>query len=398
MNLYKKTIKMTPILSIIIPTKNRYEYLIVVLNIVRKIVSSELEIIIQDNSDIGASQEKFSNYYNELKDDRIKYFYIDKPLSINENSDRAVLNSSGKFVCFIGDDDCVTSHIVAVAKWMENEFVDVITFNCPAYIWSDVEYKYLSKKHTGVLSYKEPTGKVEIKVPLFELDKLLRKGGQILTEMPQLYHGIASRAILDKIYDITGSFFPGSVPDMDVAVGLSLYSSKYYRIDVPVIISGIAKKSAAGLGAAKMHKGDIRKISTLPKNTADSWDHKIPFFWSGPTIYADSIHKCLIKTGNEKMLDKFNFNYLYAVLYVFNSDYNLETRKAIRINTKASKTKIYYYVFILLLLRSGYFIRNRFPHIFKFRNKKIRFPTITEVVGHIEGMISKMTLPWNSLT
>jgi hypothetical protein len=385
---------MEPLLSIIIPTKNRYEYLKIILGILQKIKDDGVEFVIQDNSDEDTIHSSFSDYIAGLHDNRVKYFYNSCYLSINENSDRAVKNSIGRYVTFIGDDDCVSAHIVQAAMWMEKETIDVLTFHCPSYIWPDVEYKYLSKEHTGVLIYEKPTGKVEIKNPLKELDRLLKKGGQYLKEMPQLYHGIASRTVLDNFYKITGSYFPGSVPDMDVAICLSLSSTKYYRINIPIVISGTAKKSAGGLGAAKMHKGDLTKITMLPKDTVSTWNQSVPFFWSGPTIYADSVHKCLARTGNQDMLERFNYNYLYAMLLVFNSDFIKETFEAMGKNKNTSKLKILYYVMTLFLLRSYFFIRNRLPTIFIGNNHKIRISTINGAVDFLEQIIEKTTLPW----
>jgi glycosyltransferase involved in cell wall biosynthesis len=387
---------MNPVISIIIPTKNRYEYIREVLQIICNIRNENIEIVVQDNSDEGILHDSFLHFVAELNDNRVKYFYYNGPLSINQNSDRAVINSNGKYVTFIGDDDCVTSAIAKVAVWMEKESVEVVTFHCPAYIWPDVEFKYLGKKHTGVLTYEPPTGKVEFKNPSIELSRLLKKGGQYLTDMPQLYHGIASREVLNKIYMATGSFFPGSVPDMDVAVCLSLYSAKYCKIDVPVVISGTARKSAGGLGAAKLHKGDIRKIPTLPVDTADTWDPFNPFFWSGPTIYADSIYKCLTRTGNSAMLSQFNYNYLYAMLLIFNNDYFAEIRRTIKVNKKASYTKIFYYASLLFLFRLKIFIKNRLPLIFPVRSLQFKFPGISEAVDHLEKVTDGMILPWNN--
>lgn len=385
---------MNPLLSLIIPTKNRYEYLKTILEILVTIKEEKLEIILQDNSDQGVQHDDFVGFINELNDSRIKYFFCNEHLSINENSDKALLNSNGKYLCFIGDDDCITSHILEAAKWMERESVDVLTFNCPIYIWTDVEFKYWGKKHTGVLSYRNPTGKLEPKNPQAELKKLLRIGGQSINEMPLLYHGIASRDVLNKIFNATGSFFPGSVPDMDVAVGLSLYAEKYIKADIPVVISGTAKRSAGGLGAAKMHKGDIRKITSLPKDTADTWNPYVPFFWSGPTIYADSISKCLLRTGNSLLLKSFNYDYLYSVLLIFHNEFYNEIRKAIMLNRKSSLIRIAYYSFYLFICRAMSFVKNRLPGVFKSNIIKVRFSTINESVNYVEGVLNKMSLPW----
>jgi glycosyltransferase involved in cell wall biosynthesis len=388
---------MNPLLSLIIPTKNRYEYLQIVLEILATIKDVDLEIVIQDNSDESESRQVFLVSVSKLNDSRIKYFYCNEILSINENSDKAVLNSKGKFVCFIGDDDCVTTNIYDAAAWMERESVDVLTFFCPSYIWSDVEYKHLSKKHTGLLSFKRPTAKVIEKDPKKSLLRLLNDGGRNISEMPQLYHGIASRTVLDKIFEKTGSYFPGSVPDMDVAVGLSLYAGKCLKIDVPMVIAGTAKRSAGGLGAAKMHKGDVKKISMLPKDTAATWNPNIPFFWSGPTIHADSISKCLTRTGNQDLLDKFNYNYLYALLFIFHSDYNQETCRVLKLNNKTSKLHIIYYGSGLFLNRAFSFINNRLPEFLQIKNDmvKIRISNIKEVVNYLDGIMEVMTLPWN---
>jgi len=195
----------------------------------------------------------------------------------------------------------------------------------------------------------------------------------------------------------TGSFFPGSVPDMDVAVGLSLYAKKFFKADIPLVISGTAKKSAGGLGAAKMHKGDIRKITTLPRDTADTWNPYVPFFWSGPTIYADSISKCLVRTGNSGLLERFNYEILYATLFIFHSEFNHDTYKALRLNKKASILKISYYTLFLFLYRSISFIGNRIPAIFKANIIKIRFSTIKETLDYIDGIIDDMVLPWQTI-
>jgi glycosyltransferase involved in cell wall biosynthesis len=385
-----------PLLSIIIPTKDRYEYLKEVISILSKIISDQLEIIIQDNSTFDNLRSEFLNYLENLHDFRVKYFYNKDPLSVVENCDKAVVNALGKYLCMIGDDDCVTAQILDAAKWMERNSVDVLTFNCPSYIWTDVEFKYLSEKYTGSLTLKLPSGKVSVMSPSHELENLLHHGGQIIKNLPQFYHSIASRKALDRIYQKTGTYFPGSSPDMAIAVSLAFYTDNHFKIDVPIIIAGTAKKSAGGMGAAKMHKGDINKIAALPKDTAKTWNPYIPFFWSGPTIYADSVYKSLVNTGNESMMERFNYNYLYATLFIFNSDYNVETRKAMSINKKTSKFKIFYFAFLLFFVRSGYFIKNRLPAIFKAKNHKISCATISDAVNYLEEIIDKMSLPWQN--
>ena len=48
----------------------------------------------------------------------MKYYYTKEQISVKENSDLAILHSSGEYVCFIGDDDGVSRHILKVVKYM----------------------------------------------------------------------------------------------------------------------------------------------------------------------------------------------------------------------------------------------------------------------------------------
>ena len=97
------------LLSVIIPTKNRYDNLYVTISELVKINSAELEIVIQDNTD---SNEDFLVFLKELNDSRIKYFHSTDFMNTATNSDLAVLNSTGEYLCYIGDDDCVNNKIV----------------------------------------------------------------------------------------------------------------------------------------------------------------------------------------------------------------------------------------------------------------------------------------------
>lgn len=77
-------------LSIIVPTKNRYGTLFPVINaLIRHIKESELEIIIQDNSDDNGPALEFMS---QLNDGRVKYFYIPHSLPISDNTELAMDN------------------------------------------------------------------------------------------------------------------------------------------------------------------------------------------------------------------------------------------------------------------------------------------------------------------
>ena len=108
---------MNYLLSIVVPTKDRYYYLKYLIELISSFNTSDIELVIQDNT---YDNQEILNYLNEYLNPHVKYYHIKEHLSQSENSDKAILNSSGEYVCFIGDDDAVTRHIVDCVKWMKS--------------------------------------------------------------------------------------------------------------------------------------------------------------------------------------------------------------------------------------------------------------------------------------
>ena len=82
---------MSYLLSIIIPTKNRYQYLQECLLSLRKLDPRRVEIIVQDNSDDTSS---FKDFLNNLEAPNIRYYHQDGFLSQTDNSDLCLLYTS----------------------------------------------------------------------------------------------------------------------------------------------------------------------------------------------------------------------------------------------------------------------------------------------------------------
>src|SRR5690554_5261394 len=99
------------LLSIVVPTKNRYQYLTYFLKQFIDIKEQNVELIIQDNSDDNRFiLDELKNY----EDNRIRYFHIFENLSVSDNCSEGIKNSRGKYVTLMGDDDCMTSEIMNI--------------------------------------------------------------------------------------------------------------------------------------------------------------------------------------------------------------------------------------------------------------------------------------------
>ena len=191
-----------------------------------------------------------------------------------------------------------------------------------------------------------------------EYRRLLRTGAVSLEHMPQLYHGVVRRSILDQVYAACGTYFPGPSPDMAISVALSQFVKKHVRFNVPLISSGASPKSSAGLGARHMHKGELKSVSFLPKDIEEKWDERIPRVWTGPTIYAQSTFEALKASGREKDIGRFNFSYFLAFFDTFCEDYR-ELSKAYRKENKVNGLLYGWYRICVFTLRGFKFVSNK---------------------------------------
>jgi hypothetical protein len=358
---------MEPLLSIVVPSRNRHYYLKFLLDYFNTVNSDKLELIVHDNSD---NEDKLGSYIQSLCNSRIKYFYSSEDLSVIDNCDIALSKATGVYVTMIGDDDCFSKHIIEYLERFKAHNVDAILPIKSSYVWPDVK----PRLYKDVLSGVYTATKFNFKIIKFnvedELYKVLNKGGVEILKLPRVYHGIVKRNILEKIYKETNSYFPGPSPDIANAVALCKYINQYEIIDVPLIISGHSIFSTGGQGAQGKHFGEISKIKHLPKDTAANWTESVPFYWSGGTIYAESVIQALKRTNRIDLLKKFNYEYLIANCFVFDTNFKDRIN---RVNTKKNilfKLKVNYYVIWICLNRIKFHLFNNLSLLIPILNFK----------------------------
>jgi glycosyltransferase involved in cell wall biosynthesis len=88
-------------LSVLLPTRNRLEYLRYAVETVRRQDYPDWEVVISDND----SEEDIRSYVDSMKDDRIKYFRTDRFVPVTDNWNNALDHSSGDYTIMLGDDD-----------------------------------------------------------------------------------------------------------------------------------------------------------------------------------------------------------------------------------------------------------------------------------------------------
>lgn len=304
--------KSDPVLSIVIPTRNRANYAIATIKSILSISSPRLELVIQDSSDTRGLEDLINL---NISDSRLRYNYSQPPVSAVANFNIAASLATGEYVCFIGDDDGVNPEIMQAAVWAKANDLDALRPNVIAsYFWPDINSHAGLEKHAGKLFILNFTGKVTFPDADIEARKCVHNAGltYLDTDLPKIYHGIIRKKCLDQVKNLTGEYFKGLSPDIFGALAASNFVTRMSVIDYPLIISGTSFFSGAGDSAAGKHKGRLEDAPQLRDRNDYQWDELIPRFYSVQTIWAETAVVALRETNRLDLLKKFNLPLLYA--------------------------------------------------------------------------------------
>lgn len=257
-----------PLISIIIPTKNRQYTALFAVESVLSIPSEKLELIVQDCSDDDSFGEILKNKYG--KDIRLKYFHTDQRPSMNENWSLAISKTQGKFVYGIGDDDAILPALIEVAVWMDSKNIEAVIPLKVQYIWNDAYLGTFSNSRMTLPTYFN--GKIYTIDLQKEFDRKVKNCGfGYTTNMPNLYHGFISKRILDLHKTKFGYYFNGTSLDVYSAFTTPHYIDSLYYIDYPISIWGACGKSNSNRvisGKTEEHYKEFKNyksIANLPK-------------------------------------------------------------------------------------------------------------------------------------
>jgi glycosyltransferase len=339
-----------PLLSLVIPTKDRYYYLKYLIMLVDSFDFDDFEMVIQDNTCDNFEILKFLEEYQYAF---VKYYHTKEQLSVKENSDLAILHSSGEYVCFIGDDDGITRYILDCVKWMKRNRVDALRQKNPIfYYWPDHVNNLYNLK--GSLSFKAFTKSLELVDAKCSYKQLAKKGFSDLYGVPRVYNGIVKRTTLDKIYQIGGTFYPGPSPDMANAVALCFFVEKFVIIDFPIIIAGACKMAAGGARLLKNEVGRIEDQPFLPSNIREVWDKNLPYVWASEVIWPESAIEALEYVGHLDLKSKINYEYILARFAIYHLAFISQSFVCAR------KKMSFLFWFLIILLEVGFSYLKRY--------------------------------------
>jgi glycosyltransferase involved in cell wall biosynthesis len=87
--------------SILLPTRDRLEYLRQAVETVRRQSFSDWEVVVSDND----SEDDVAGFVASLDDDRMRYVRTERFIPVTDNWNNALAHASGEYVLMLGDDD-----------------------------------------------------------------------------------------------------------------------------------------------------------------------------------------------------------------------------------------------------------------------------------------------------
>ena len=294
-----------PLLSIIIPTKNRQLTALFAVKTALTIPSNNIEIIVQDCSAddrLGADLEK-------LQDHRIRYFFQNDPVSMTENWNRAYGQASGDYQIGIGDDDAVFPEIYAIAEWAASKGYEAVGQTEPyKYYWPNFPHQHARRR----LFLHPFAGTVKVIDDVYsrviERSRYCDDGYGI--DLPMVYHRLISKGLLNKLKTVTGKLLDGTSLDVYSSFAIGLLCGRYVVVDYPFSMRGASGESNSGRFVVKKDKEhfDEFKYVSYPE-----WLPRIPLVH---VSIAESIYKAFVQTNHEDLVANIDLAYLYAACLV----------------------------------------------------------------------------------
>jgi hypothetical protein len=311
-----------PLLSVVIPTRDRAQYAVHCVATLRRLPTTDLEIVVQDN---GRDDALGRALVADGADERVRYEHVATPMPVGENCDRGVARARGEYVALIGDDDGVVAALPEATRWAAAQGLDALTPGCLAwYVWPDVHFARGGSGRAGRLTVRPFDGTCRKRDPLAGVRSSAHHAFQDLVdsvELPKLYYGLVRSSCLDALRAEAGTCFPGVSPDMAVAVGVSKYVRHFASLDYPLFVPGSSGRSNAGAQAARRHVGRLEDQPHLPRDCVRTWPVEVPALYAVQTVWAQSGIEALRRTGRATEVADVDLGLLHAMCGVMNRGY-----------------------------------------------------------------------------
>ncbi len=229
-----------PLLSIVIPTRERAATLAAAIATALDQRSRRFEVVVGDND----SRDGTRALVERIADPRLRYVNSGARVSMSDNWEFALRHTAGRYVLFIGDDDGVMPGAIdRLEPLLESSASPIFTWPRATYMWPTAGLG----ARTGGVPAAQPRADVDIRALA---QAVMRRGGYGFQRPPSVYHAVFHRDVLDAIGARAGRVFLTSQPDVFVAFAAPGVTPHALSLDFLVTIIGHSEKSNGGGVAA----------------------------------------------------------------------------------------------------------------------------------------------------
>jgi glycosyltransferase involved in cell wall biosynthesis len=248
-----------PLISVIIPTRERCETLRSTLQTCVDQDYGHCEIIVSDNF----SQDETRAVVASAMDSRVRYVNTGRRVSMSHNWEYALSQATGDYVTVIGDDDALLPGALSfLAALVVDTGTKAVSWNFASYFWPSCIHA--------------PARNLLVVPCTYGLER--RAGPEMLrralafeqgyTQLPYFYKGLISKDLVNEVRSKSGSvFFHSQIPDIYSAVALSLVTDKYFLTAAVVSQRNIRGKSRSRVLRTKPERTPCEGV---PKRTQHS--------------------------------------------------------------------------------------------------------------------------------
>jgi glycosyltransferase involved in cell wall biosynthesis len=304
---------MTVKYSIVIPTRNRAEYLKYAIKSVLDSTRNDIELIVSNNFSSDATLEILS----KINDSRLRVISPNISLPMTDHFEFALSHAKGDWVTILGDDDAVMPYIFESLDKYINQYpqIDIISSVRAYYFWEGCEDLY----GNAVVNYLSKQ-KIQIRSTKKDLFDVL-KGFRSCFDMPQIYTtSIIKRDLYEEIKEISGGcFYHSIIPDMYSVVALSLYRDKYLRVDEPLFWVGTSNKSMGRSDRIYRDADQCNNYSAdLDKRSTKSISSDISYILHSSGFSSIYIYECLLRSPLKNEVHRHNKIRVFVLAAVLN--------------------------------------------------------------------------------
>jgi hypothetical protein len=228
-------------ISIIIPTRERAQYLGDSLATATAIKDADVEILVSDN----ASQDETEQVVAANPDPRVRYVNTGSRLSMRQNFEFALSQSTGDYVIYFGDDDGILAgQFPMLRRILETQKPDALSWDFPVFGWPVPGYG----NKTGGIRFLRKTA-FGTPYLLNGADRLRAVERGLMTAlypMPGIYHGCMSRAYMDRLATDDGTHFGCRIPDVYMNFRALQHGGNLLHVSHPFSINGYSPASTGG--------------------------------------------------------------------------------------------------------------------------------------------------------